>query len=92
MLSLGNARNEEELRAWENADREPASSGCDITAVETSYVTEPKIDGLAISLVYEDGRLVRGVTRGDGRVGEDVTHNMPHDRRRSRSGSPTRRR
>ncbi len=75
MLSLGNARNEEELRAWENRITNLLKR-FDISAAETSYVTEPKIDGLAISLVYEAGRLVRGVTRGDGRVGEDVTHNI----------------
>jgi DNA ligase (NAD+) len=75
MLSLGNARNEDELRAWENRISNLLKR-MDITAAEISYVTEPKIDGLAISLVYEGGRLVRGVTRGDGRVGEDVTHNI----------------
>ena len=44
--------------------------------IELEYVTEPKIDGLAISLLYEDGVLVRGATRGDGEMGEDVTHNL----------------
>jgi DNA ligase (NAD+) len=75
MLSLGNARNEEELRAWETRITNLLKR-FDITASQISYVTEPKIDGLAISLVYENGRLVRGATRGDGRVGEDVTHNL----------------
>jgi DNA ligase (NAD+) len=75
MLSLGNARNEDELRAWENRISNLLKR-FDITAAETSYVTEPKIDGLAISLVYEQGELARGVTRGDGRIGEDVTHNI----------------
>ena len=75
MLSLANARNEEELRAWEQRIRNLLKR-FDITADEFGYVTEPKIDGLAISLVYEDGKFVRGATRGDGRIGEDVTHNL----------------
>jgi DNA ligase (NAD+) len=75
MLSLGNARNEDELRAWEARVRNLLKR-LDIGASEFGYTTEPKIDGLAISLTYEDGRLVRGATRGDGRVGEDVTHNL----------------
>ena len=75
MLSLGNARNEEELRAWETRIRNQLKR-LDITAAEISYTTEPKIDGLAISLTYEDGVLTRGATRGDGRIGEDVTHNL----------------
>jgi DNA ligase (NAD+) len=75
MLSLGNARNEEELRAWENRLANYLKR-LDITASQFSYTTEPKIDGLAISLTYENGVLVRGATRGDGRVGEDVTQNL----------------
>ena len=75
MLSLGNARNEEELRAWE-ARIANYLKRLDITASEFSYTTEPKIDGLAISLTYENGRLICGATRGDGRVGEDVTPNL----------------
>jgi DNA ligase (NAD+) len=75
MLSLGNARNEEELRAWETRLANYLKR-LDIAASEFSYTTEPKIDGLAISLTYEDGVLVRGATRGDGRVGEDVTQNL----------------
>jgi DNA ligase (NAD+) len=75
MLSLANARNEEELRAWlERSQRFLEREG--VEAGDTRFVTEPKIDGLAISLVYEDGRLVRGATRGDGDVGEDVTQNL----------------
>lgn len=70
MLSLANARNAEELRAWEARMRRLA----DRDRIE--YVTEPKIDGLAISLVYEHGLFVRGATRGDGETGEDVTQNL----------------
>jgi DNA ligase (NAD+) len=75
MLSLGNARNEEELRAWENRLANHLKR-LDIAASQFSYTTEPKIDGLAVSLTYEEGVLVRGATRGDGRIGEDVTQNL----------------
>jgi DNA ligase (NAD+) len=75
MLSLANARNEEELRAWAKRIRNHLDR-LDISASEFSYTTEPKIDGLAISLTYEDGVLSRGATRGDGRIGEDVTSNL----------------
>jgi DNA ligase (NAD+) len=75
MLSLGNSRNEEELRAWEGRIHNFLKRR-DISASEFSYTTEPKIDGLAISLTYEDGAFVRGATRGDGAVGEDVTRNL----------------
>jgi DNA ligase (NAD+) len=75
MLSLGNARNEEELRAWETRVRNHLKR-LDITAAEFSYTTEPKIDGLAMSLTYENGVFTRGATRGNGRIGEDVTQNL----------------
>ena len=75
MLSLANARNENELRAW--AERvERRLERLDISGRQIRYVTEPKVDGLAISLTYEDGVFTRGATRGDGRIGEDVTQNL----------------
>ena len=75
MLSLSNARNEDELRAW--AKRvERGLERLDIEGKEIRFVTEPKVDGLAISLTYEHGVLTRGATRGDGRIGEDVTQNL----------------
>jgi DNA ligase (NAD+) len=70
MLSLDNSYNIEDLRAFDERCRKLA----DGRAFE--YVAELKIDGLSISAHYEDGVLVRGVTRGDGRVGEDVTQNV----------------
>jgi DNA ligase (NAD+) len=70
MLSLANARNVDELRAW--AERLERLLDGD----RFQLVTEPKIDGLAISLLYENGLLVRGATRGDGVTGEDVTPNL----------------
>jgi DNA ligase (NAD+) len=75
MLSLANARGAEELRAWEQRNaRILAGAGLGEQALE--YVTEPKIDGLAISLTYRDGILVTGATRGNGTLGEDVTLNL----------------
>jgi DNA ligase (NAD+) len=70
MLSLDNSYNIEDLRAFDERCRKLA----DGRAFE--YVAELKIDGLSLSVHYEDGLLVRGVTRGDGRVGEDVTQNV----------------
>ena len=71
MLSLGNAFNDQELRDFDQRvrDRLDVSGPVD-------YVAEPKLDGLAVSLVYEQGRLVRGATRGDGETGEDITANV----------------
>jgi DNA ligase (NAD+) len=75
MLSLGNVRSEEELRAWvERMRNHLAREG--ISEPAFTFVVEPKIDGLAISLLYRDGVLERGATRGNGEVGEDVTHNL----------------
>jgi DNA ligase (NAD+) len=75
MLSLSNARSEEELRAWvERMRNHLAREG--FAQPRFQYVVEPKVDGLAISLLYRDGVLQRGATRGDGEIGEDVTHNL----------------
>jgi DNA ligase (NAD+) len=75
MFSLANVRSAEELRAWIARMRSHlAREG--IEDPEFAYVAEPKIDGLAISLVYRDGLLERGATRGNGEIGEDVTHNL----------------
>jgi DNA ligase (NAD+) len=75
MLSLGNVRSEQELRAWvERMRTHLAREG--ISEPAFTFVVEPKIDGLAMSLLYRDGVLERGATRGNGEVGEDVTHNL----------------
>ena len=71
ILSLANAFNAEDLQAWYDRilklDSQVASSG---------FVMEPKIDGLTVVLHYENGLFVRGATRGDGEVGEDITENL----------------
>jgi DNA ligase (NAD+) len=75
MFSLANVHTADELRAWIARMRgHLAREG--IEDPDFRYVAEPKIDGLAISLVYRDGVLERGSTRGNGEVGEDVTHNL----------------
>lgn len=68
MESLLDAFSEEELYAFDNRVKQGAG--------EAAYVVEPKIDGLSVSLEYVNGELVRGSTRGDGDVGEDITHNI----------------
>jgi DNA ligase (NAD+) len=70
MLSLDNTYNEEELRDWERRVHELTGRS------DVDYVCELKLDGMSLALIYEDGKLVRGVTRGDGSVGEDVTLNV----------------
>jgi DNA ligase (NAD+) len=70
MLSLDNSYSEEELRNWERRVHE-LSGRKDI-----EYVCELKLDGMSLALRYEDGKLVRGITRGDGSTGEDVTSNV----------------
>lgn len=69
MLSLGNAFDEEDLRDFDRRVR-------GLVETEVTYVCELKIDGLAIALTYENGEFVSGATRGDGRVGEDITRNL----------------
>ena len=68
MLSLGNVFNEEEVRDFDNRIKK--------AGFEVEYVCELKIDGLSVSLKYENGLLVTGATRGDGVTGEDITHNV----------------
>ncbi|HEX9141339.1 MAG TPA: NAD-dependent DNA ligase LigA [Gaiellaceae bacterium] len=70
MLSLSNVFNEDELRAFDQRVRKLLGRD------DVGYVCELKIDGLAINLTYQDGRFIRGATRGDGLVGEDVTANL----------------
>ena len=75
MLSLANAHSAEDLRAWIQRMRNHlAREGIEDPRFE--FVAEPKIDGLAMSLIYRDGAFERGATRGNGEIGEDVTHNL----------------
>lgn len=70
MLSLGDVFNDDELREFDKRVRS------DLDGAPLEYVVELKIDGLAVNLIYENGQFVRGVTRGDGVVGEDITNNV----------------
>jgi DNA ligase (NAD+) len=77
MLSLSNTYNREEIIEWESRVHKGLGAGQDLfSSVEIEYVMELKYDGLAISLTYENGELIRGVTRGDGETGEDITANV----------------
>lgn len=69
LLSLSNSFSAEELRDFDRRVRQ-------VVGDEVEYVVEPKIDGLTVALVYEEGRLVSGATRGDGLIGEDITQNL----------------
>ncbi len=71
MLSLNDAFSEAEIKSWEERIKKLLSSG-----EKLDYYSEIKMDGLAIALIYKDGVLDKGVTRGNGRIGEDVTHNV----------------
>ena len=71
MLSLNNAFSDEDFSAFDKRLADRLVAGVDI-----EYMVEPKLDGLAISLIYDDGQLTRAATRGDGQVGEDVTENI----------------
>ena len=71
MLSLDNAMNADEMRAFDERVRRALE-----IEGEVEYLAEPKLDGAGVELVYESGRLIVGSTRGDGRVGEDVTANL----------------
>ncbi|HUY43692.1 MAG TPA: NAD-dependent DNA ligase LigA [Acidimicrobiales bacterium] len=83
MLSLDNVFDRDDLRAW----CERTARLLEVAPETLAYVVEPKIDGLALAITYDDGRLVRAATRGDGRVGEDVSDNVrtianvPHELR-----------
>lgn len=70
MLSLGDVFNDAELMEFDQRVRQ------DLSGEDLEYVVELKIDGLAVNLIYEHGQFIRGVTRGDGRVGEDITNNV----------------
>lgn len=70
MLSLGDVFNDAELMEFDQRVRQ------DLGGEDLEYVVELKIDGLAVNLIYEHGQFIRGVTRGDGRVGEDITNNV----------------
>ncbi|MFA5936773.1 MAG: NAD-dependent DNA ligase LigA [Candidatus Paceibacterota bacterium] len=71
MFSIGNVFSDEEFFAWEKRNLKLLSSN-----IKLDYFCELKFDGLAVSLIYENGKFIRGVTRGDGEIGEDITSNL----------------
>lgn len=80
MLSLDNAFTEQDLRDFDRRVRERLGDRLPVDDLfsegQVEYSCEPKLDGIAVSLLYQDGRLVRGATRGDGMIGEDITENV----------------
>ncbi len=80
MLSLGNAFSDEEVTAFDKRLRDRLSKSMNDKdtqeLTEIDYIAEPKLDGLAVSLIYQDGLLVQAATRGDGTTGEDITENI----------------
>ena len=78
MLSLGNAFEEEDLLAFDRSVQSGLGLSGDLFGggADVEYSCEPKLDGLAVSLRYENGQLVRGATRGDGTTGEDISRNV----------------
>jgi NAD-dependent DNA ligase (contains BRCT domain type II) len=71
MMSLANAMNQDELKAFDDRLKKRLNKSDEI-----EYVIEPKLDGLAVELVYENGKFINGSTRGDGNTGEDITTNL----------------
>ena len=70
MLSLANAMNEQELMAFDKRLKD------NLNSENIAYIAEPKLDGIGVELIYENGSFERGLTRGDGLIGEDITHNL----------------
>ena len=85
MMSLGNAMDAEEMREFDKRIKRMLKSDADI-----EYVAEVKLDGLGVELIYEDGLLTVGSTRGDGTNGEDVTPEYPHDQERAAAAAHAR--
>ena len=76
MLSLDNAFNEQDMRDFNRRLQDRLGPGREDDQAQLEYACEPKLDGIAVSLLYRHGLLERAATRGDGRTGEDITHNV----------------